>query len=337
MLEAPAGTTFLAVPPLTWRSLTPSDVPAWTDLLAAAELVDRTGEHESADDLAEQLADSSLDLGADTWAVYDEGRLVAAGAVHGSTEVWDTDVVYCFGAVHPEQRRRGIGRELLSRQLRRAEALHARRHPLHPAHITVPVSDHVAAATALARSAGLQPVRHFFDMHRDLRSDAPAPLDLAAPLRVVGYASDRDDEVRRAHNTAFRGHFGSTERDVASWQHWFTGKHSFRPELSLLVVDGEDAVAGYLLTYFYDADAAADGYRTAYVGQLGTLPQWRGRGVASALLTRALSAYREAGYAQAALDVDSANGTGALRLYEAIGFRTVRSSTSWVLEVPAHG
>ena len=324
---------------LTWRPVTTDDVPAWAELVAAAEAVDRTGEHESVDDLAEQIADESLDLAGDSWAALDGDRLVAVGLVHGASQaVWSVDTIYCLGCVHPDYRRRGIGNRLLARQLQRAEAMHGERHPRFPARLTVPAYDHVPSMAALAGSAGLKPVRHFFDMERDLRADAPAPRQPAAPLRVVPFTADRDDEVRRAHNTAFRDHFGSMERDPATWKQWFTGSRSFRPELSLLVLDGqaEDAaVAGYLPGYFYDSDAAADGYRTAWIGQLGTLPPWRGRGVASALLSQALIAYGAAGYERAALDVDSANGTGALGLYERIGFHTVRSSTRWVREVPA--
>lgn len=323
---------------LQWRSLTAEDVPAWAELLAAAELVDQTGENESAEDLAEMIEDEALDLNTDSWAVFDDARLVAFGAVHGATEVWEVDTVYCFGTVHPAYRGRGIGRRMLQEQLQRAEAMHAQRHPTYPARITVPRHDHIPSAVAVVKAAGLQPLRHFFDMERDLRIEAPAPRAPATPLRIVPFTFDRDEEVRRAHNTAFRDHFGSTERDQAAWKQWFTGKRSFRSELSYLVLAGEAAdaaVAGYLLAYFYDADAAAAGYRTAFIGQLGTLPQWRGKGVASSLLSHALAAYRAAGYEQSGLDVDSANGTGALGLYERIGYRTVRSSTSWVREIPA--
>lgn len=322
---------------LTWRHLRDGDISAYAALAAAAEVVDRTGENYSEDDLAEEMQDESIDPARDTWAVLDGDRLIAVGAVHGQREVWDVDNLSCFGVVHPTYRGRGIGRRLLGEQLDRAETMHQERHPRHPARISMRPHDHVTSAVALAKAAGLQPVRHWFDMERDLRGDAPAGRVLPEPLRLVPYAAERDDEVRRGHNSAFRDHYGSTERDPATWKQWFTGSRNFRAELSFLVLDSSvsDAMAGYLLAYFYEADAAVDGYREAWIGQLGTLPGWRGRGVGTALLAYALAAYRAAGYEQAGLDVDSANGTGALGLYERVGFRTVRSSTSWVREIPA--
>lgn len=323
---------------LTWRSLRPEDAAAGAELMAAAEAVDQTGEHYSGEDLEQEMRDESLDLAADTWAVLDASRLVGYGAVHGQTQVWDVGTVGCHGVVHPDYRGRGIGRRLLAEQLARAEALHAERHPGVPARITVGVYDHDESAKALVKAAGLTASRQFFDMERDLRTDAPAPWAARPPLRIVPFETARDEEVRRAHNVAFREHYASTERNPASWKQWFTGSRNFRAELSFLALDGrgEDAaVAAYLLGYFYTADEAATGRREAWIGQLGTLPAWRGRGAGSALLAHALSAYRAAGYQQAGLDVDSANGSGALGLYERVGFRVTHSVTSWERQVAA--
>lgn len=323
---------------LNWRTLTPEDVPSWTGLCVAAEAVDQTGENVSAEDLAEEVADESVDRARDTWVVFDGDRMVAMAVVHGSSEVWDLHTIGAFGVVHPDYRGRGIGRRLLHKQLERGEELHYERHPGHPARISMRPSDHVTSATALAKAAGLDPVRHWFDMERDLRHDAPPLRPLAEPLLLVPFTAARDDDVRRAHNVAFRDHYGSTERDPAIWKQWFTGSRNFRAELSFLVLAGpeDDAeIAGYLLGYFYDADAAIDGYRTAWIGQLGTLPAWRGRGIGTAMLAQALASYRAAGYEEAGLDVDSTNATGALGMYERVGFVVTRSATSWVRDLPA--
>ncbi|MGH3588038.1 MAG: GNAT family N-acetyltransferase, partial [Pseudonocardia sp.] len=64
----------------------------------------------------------------------------------------------------------------------------------------------------------------------------------------------------------------------------------------------------------------ATGKREAYVGKVGTRREYRGRGLASYLLRHALVAYKEAGYDESSLDVDSENPTGALGIYERAGF-----------------
>jgi len=51
---------------------------------------------------------------------------------------------------------------------------------------------------------------------------------------------------------------------------------------------------------------------------------WRKRGVASALLCASLHAFKTEGLSFATLGVDTENLTGALRLYERVGFKPVK-------------
>jgi ribosomal protein S18 acetylase RimI-like enzyme len=51
--------------------------------------------------------------------------------------------------------------------------------------------------------------------------------------------------------------------------------------------------------------------------------------VASALIVRALHGLRDRGIAEAALGVDAQNPTGALRLYEGLGFRRLRTGVCY--------
>jgi GNAT superfamily N-acetyltransferase len=51
---------------------------------------------------------------------------------------------------------------------------------------------------------------------------------------------------------------------------------------------------------------------------------WQRRGLARALLVQSLRAVRERGMQEAALGVDTQNLSGALNLYESVGFRAVK-------------
>ena len=51
---------------------------------------------------------------------------------------------------------------------------------------------------------------------------------------------------------------------------------------------------------------------------------WRGRGLATALLVRGMIAFRAAGMDAASLGVDTENPTGAVGLYERVGFTVNR-------------
>jgi mycothiol synthase len=240
--------------------------------------------------------------------------------------------VYLEGRVRPDQRNRGIGRALLSWQLGRGTQLHAERHPEAPARLVVGVAPGMATLEGLCRRAGLVAERWYRDMERPL-TDLPA-VEVPPGAELVRWTPDRDDDVRRAHNAAFTEHHGSSERDPATWQALFTGQRAFRPDLSVLAV-ADGAVVAYALAYVYEADARATGHRQIHFGQIGVLPEARGRGLATAVIAEGLRLGASNDCRTAGLNVDSDNVTGALRLYEALGFESIRTNVSWSLDLPS--
>lgn len=318
---------------LAARPLSTDDAPAVAALLAAAEQVDGTGEYPDADDVAEWWHGWGLDPARDGLAVHDASGIVLAYAtVLASPTFRQALDVYLEGRVRPDLRDQGIGRALLGWQLHRGRALHAERHPEAPGALTVEVPGGMPSLEGLVRRAGLTPERWYREMQRPL-SDLPATRHLPG-LDVVPFSWDRDDEVRRAHNAAFTRHHGSSERDPDAWTSLFTGQRSFRPDLSRLAVE-DGAVVGYVLAYVFEADTAARGSREVSLGQIGVLPAARGRGVASTLITEVLHAAAHQDCRTAGLGVDTENVTGALRLYEGLGFRPVRTRVSWTMRLPA--
>lgn len=316
--------------PLTWRPLTPADVPAWWRLHRAVEAADQTGQHYSEDDLADELADPNLDLPQDTIGLLlPDGELAGYGIVRAPRVAREVARVYLEGAVHPAHRRQGIGPRLLSWLERRAGDAHQARYPHLPGEYQSGPFAHHADQIALLERVGYAPVRWWYVMHRDLSEPPPQPTTVPAGLRLVPYDREYDDAVRIAHNEAFDGHWGSSERSPQEWEQWFTGQRAFQPGDSFLMLDG-DEIAGYVLSYHWAAEAAATGVREGYVGQLGTRPAWRKRGLASALLSQALATFHAAGYQRAGLDVDTGNATGALGLYERHGFTVATRRLSYV-------
>jgi mycothiol synthase len=95
--------------------------------------------------------------------------------------------------------------------------------------------------------------------------------------------------------------------------------------VSFLVLDGDQIVA-YSLGYEYDADTEAIGIRDVWIGQLGTRRTHRGRGLGRLVLTRAMTEAAGTGFQRASLGVDAENPTGALGLYESLGF-TIKSKS----------
>jgi mycothiol synthase len=174
---------------------------------------------------------------------------------------------------------------------------------------------------ALFRSAGFEPVRRFAVMHRAIDDDVPLePL----PPELLGcvWQPEFDEAARVAHNEAFADHWGSEPVSAERWRHLGSGGPGFRADLSFVALTPAREVAGYVVS------SAPPGMQTerpsAWIGMVGVRREHRRRGLAAALLTRSLAAMRAAGFAVAGLDVDADNATGAVRLYERLGFQVVR-------------
>jgi mycothiol synthase len=322
----------VVTPPLTWRPLSLDDARAWSDLMAAVEEADGFGELFTDADLPDELSGPTLDLARDTWAVLDGVGLVAFGILGTPSApadgVWSFDA---WGGVRPSARRQGIGRELLARMVARADAVASERFPGATVRVRAQALDRTEDRRALLEAAGFEIARWFFDMERDLAQPVEEP-QLPPDLALVPFDPARDEEVRRAHNESFAQHWGSAERSPEVWAQWFTGNRHFRPDLSFLVLDGGE-VAAYALCQRYPEEDEALGHTAAWLGQLGTRPPWRGRGLGTALLRRTVQAMQADGLEVAALAVDSENGTGALALYEREAFRTTRRKIAYVREI----
>jgi len=316
---------------LTGRPMCDDDIDAVVALLAAAEPEDRTGEFWDAEDLTDEWVNDLVDLGSDGVLVHHGDDVVGYATAIAPPTFRDAFGVYLGGRVHPRWRSRGIGRALLDWQLARGAEVHAQRHPEAPARLSVEVPATMPSLERLVRRTGLAEGRRYFWMERPL--DTLPAVPAVEGVELVPFDWERDDEVRRAHNAAFTEHHGSSERDVASWHVMYTGRTAFRPDLSALAI-ADGAVVGYALVYVFESDTRATGVRAAYFGQIGVLPYARGRGLATAVVTTALHAAAGRDCQLGALQVDSLNSTGALGLYERIGFRTARTRTDWNRELP---
>ncbi|MFI7060533.1 GNAT family N-acetyltransferase [Kribbella sp. NPDC050124] len=313
------------------RPIDKGDADAWAELLAAKETVDQEGENYDAQDLIDELEDPHLDPALDTIGLWAGGRMIGYGKLHAPEGLVEIDRVRTEGTVHPEWRRRGVGSALMPWLIKRAGELHTARHPQAPGEVTGSRISTNVGAERLFQKFGFEERRYFCDMKRPL--DQPVPeVALADGLRIVPFDLAMNEALRVVHNDVFADHWGSTPRDAETWKTWFTGNRAFRGESSYVVLDG-DTIAAYVLGYEYEADTEATGIRELYIGQVGTVKAYRGRGLAGAALAKVLTAAAEAGYQRSGLGVDADNPTGALGLYERLGYSVSSKWTSYGLPI----
>jgi mycothiol synthase len=319
-LVTPAATV-PGVPAPDWRPLTAADTPALAALLAAAEAVDDTGADRSAADLAEEFTAPGFDPAAMTTGRFAGGELTAYAALHSPGPRPEPRKVWLNGAVHPAHRGRGLGHRLLDWSLATAPLIWPG-----PLNARVELMPGGADKERLFTAAGFTEARRFFDMECALPH--PAEVVLPAGLRLAPYAECWDEPLRLVRNTAFAGHWGSIERDAAEWRALYTGTRKFRPELTFLLLDAADRIAAYLLS-----QRPGDG-PALWITNVGTLPEHRGRGCATALLAHTLNAAPAHGYRTAGLGVDTGNSTGAVGVYLKAGFTVRREARLVTRDLP---
>jgi mycothiol synthase len=311
------------------RPLTLDDAEAWAVLLDAKEKVDQEEENYDPEDLAEELRTPGLDLTTDTLALWADGRMIGYGVTQVSPTVVDVDRVRTEGTIHPEWRRRGLGTQLMRWLINRAGELHTATHPEAPGVVGAGAVSTNTGATTLLSGLGFDEVRYYFDMRRPL--DTPVPdVPVADGLRLVPFDLAYVEELHNAHNEAFSDHWGFAPRPLEYFRARVIDSRAFRAAQSYLVLDG-DTVAAYVNCFEYPADTAASGVRELYIGQVGTRRAYRGRGLARATLAKVLAEAARAGYERAALGVDAENPTGALGLYEKLGFVTHQKFINYAL------
>ncbi|MEN2745990.1 GNAT family N-acetyltransferase [Sinomonas halotolerans] len=339
---------------VVWKPIEPAHAAAWAELSNVLAKIDDTDEFYEPEDLVEELAEPGVDPSLDTFGGWDGGTMVAYGQLRVSAGLVDRVAKASLsGGVHPEWRGRGLGRAVMDWIEPRAAELAAQRYPGLPLVGSLWCGKPASGATRLAQARGYAPARYFRDMRVELAAWEPLsagpppeavrvgsaqarPLAHRAPsgrvatsaveapgvVRVLG--GEHTEATRRAHNEAFSDHWGAVERTREKWADQLASR-SFRPALSRVALSADPALA---------PDDAVDAYVLCneyvpgelYVSLVGTRRRARGRGLATALLTDVLGAARSAGFRIADLGVDSENPTGAVGLYERVGFSAVRTT-----------
>lgn len=255
---------------------------------------------------------SSVELATDSWLVHDDGQPVGLAWVEPNG-----DAAVCTVSVVPGARGRGHLEVLLGLTERRAaECGKARIHQVGLA------GDEQVEQLVLGR--GYHEVRRFWDMAIELTEPPVVP---ALPDGLA-LGPIREDEIRAYHaasDEAFADHW---EHHSLSFDEWWE-RQAADPHLDLtlwfVVRDGDEIVAGVR----NEPQRSGGGF----VASLAVRRPWRGRGLARALLLTSFREFYARGQHRVTLGVDSANPTGATRLYESVGMAPELETVVW--EKPA--
>jgi mycothiol synthase len=249
-----------------------------------------------------------VDVETDTLVVEAPDGVLAAYA--DVTHHQDPDYVTAWAPIHPAHRGRGIGTAVLGWIESRAAQETAR-----ALHQIVEGGDE--AGHDLLTRAGFGQVRTHLHMVRSLDAvpdGAAPPVPAAITIRSMGDGEER--AIHRVLQESFADHFALTVGPFDAWWDGWSDDPLFDPALVFVADRDLEGIVGVACDFVDDG--------VGWIGDLGVIVPWRGRGIAKALLAASFDAFRTRGLATARLNVDAENETGAADLYRSMGMHEHR-------------
>ncbi len=307
-----------------------ADLPAIVELhnlCSAADKLDNTTDVES---LREELSGPDIDPANDVGLWEDaDGRLVAF------TQLWippDTEggelVAGCFFRVHPDTRNIGIESALITWGSERVAAIAQERGVpgFLQSGLRYSTPEYIAYRQGIMDAHGYTPNRYFFDMVRPLTEPIPEPQFPTG--YTLGHLASDDDIPRwmEAFNQSFIDHWDYHPLSEEQARHWL-GSAKYQAEGNLIAEAADGTLAAFCLCWIDPDDNARNNRQEGGISDLGTRRGHRKLGLGRAMLLAGMHWLKGQGMDTAGLNVDAENPSGALRLYESVGF-TVRRKTA---------
>lgn len=297
------------------RPATLDDLPAIDEVFVSSERVLGARPDPRSGYLRFRWSQPYVDVERDTRVLTHEQRPVAFAMafVDESTPT----VSRCMGRVHPDHVGRGLGSWLLG-------FLEGHAHgPGGVATCRAGVDDRDVAGHDLVAHRGYRRVRTSFDMGASLEAGRRAGAPPAG-VTIRPFAAGEERTVWRLEVEAFRDHWDheGEQSFEAFYGDWFDDPGS-PPSIRIAELDGRPVGE---VAWVVD-------HGVPYVFSVGVLREARGRGIATALLDRAMADAAAHGFGEMTLSVDAASPTGAVRVYEKVGMRVLRSTAIYDKDV----
>ncbi len=170
---------------------------------------------------------------------------------------------------------------------------------------------------SILEANGYETVRYGFKMIRPLSQPIPVcPLPEGIDVRPV--TPDQYRKIWDADIEASKDGWLSLKAEDEWYESWVSDR-LFQPELWQVAWDG-DRVAGAVQNWIDTEENERFNRRWGWTENIHVGREWRGRGIAKALIARSFDVLKGRGMETAALGVDALNPTGALQLYKTMGF-----------------
>ena len=268
-----------------------------------------------------------FELDKHTMYVFTEtGRNIAYAELRSYRDIPVRPNLYAY--VHPDYRGQGIGSHLTEWAMKAAKQFI----PQCPdeARVVLCAYTNMKDGADLLESYQFAETRQSLLMAMDLQDDMPgAQFPDGFYTLTMEEHPVLEDFIRIYHET-FRDHRGAVDEPLSAavkrWESFID--ENFPPENFVMVKDGDKDAAILIM-----ADRSDENPDQLWVQTLGTMPDYRKRGLASNLLYYAHQHAINKGKSRLGLSVDGSSLTGANRLYEKVGMSVEMVYHAYELEL----
>ena len=301
------------------RFLGDPDFPAMMKVIDAAAIADNQESGETLEDLKHDYQHlTNCDPYQDMIMAEINDELIAYARVTWWQEEEPNDRIYShFVNVTPEWRDQGIELAIIQWCEKRLSVI-AGDHPQDSQRIFQTYSNEFKTSfNRLLEAQGYEPARFFIEMSRPL--DEIPTADMPAGIEVRPVLNEDHRKIWEASDDAFRDHWGYSEPKEEDYKS-YTGSKYFQPHLWQVAWDGDEVVAS-VLNYIDPDYNTKHNRKRGWTEDISTRKAWRKRGIAKALIVRSMHLHKEKGMTEVGLGVDTFNPSGALKLYEDLGYK----------------
>ncbi|MGI6740358.1 MAG: GNAT family N-acetyltransferase [Brevefilum sp.] len=304
-----------------------ADFPAMIAIIEAASNADNEDRSTTLDDIKNDYRHlNNSDPAKDLIIAEISGEAVACSRVEWFQEEDPNDRIYAhFVHIVPEWRNQGIETAMIRWCEERLQTI-ASQHPVDSQRFfqTYSLSSKQGYNKTL-ENLGYQAIRYEFEMSRPLDEIPTRELPEGVEVRPV-----REEDVRKiwdASTEAFRDHWGFTEPNENDYISYKESKY-FQPDL-WQVAWHDDTIVGSVLNYIDPDYNQKYNCKRGWTEDIATQRAWRKRGIAKALIVRSMQMHKALGMTEVALSVDTHNPTGALQLYQSLGYQAYKTMITY--------
>lgn len=306
------------------------DLPGLVALMNASEVFDGFDGGMSVDELRDEITYPGFDPARDLAIWESADRTLIATANIWFPPTGDTVDAFVGLYIDPTCRDGVIEGELLAWAERRTREI-GREKGL-PARLRARTRADRPEQGALLERFGFAPARYFLRMARSLAEPIPAPQFPAGFMLRPLSGADEVPAWVELFNLSFIDHWNHHELTVEERLHWLTTS-DYQAEQDLIAVAPDGTLAAFCVCMIHPEQNAQTGRSEGWINLLGTRRGYRQIGLGRAMLLAGLHQLKADGMTTALLGVDADSPTGATRLYESVGFSTVKTMVAYLKEL----